>query len=68
MSNRKVREVERVKQSFSVLVHEILLHEHALVGRCVIMRKFDTTHASARSNSLLKTVDVSKHRPCSISQ
>ena len=48
--------------SFDVLVREILLHELPLVSRCVIINKFDTALASVRSDSLVKTVDLSKHR------
>ena len=50
----------KVRRSFNVLVWEILVHE--LVSRCVIMKKLDTTHSSVRSNSLVKTVDLSKHK------
>ena len=58
----KIRGVGRVRQSFNILIREILLHELALVSRCVIVKEFDTRHASAQWDSLVKMVDLSKHR------
>ena len=70
VKRRKFKGVGRVRQSFHVLVREILLHVHALfVSRCVIMKRFDVSGASARLVSRVKTVDLSKHRfSVSISQ
>ena len=56
--SNEARRGGKVRRSFNVLVHEILLHEFALVSRCVIMKKFDTMHASVLSNSLVQTIDL----------
>ena len=46
---------------FTVLVRKIFLFKHAPLSRCVIVKKYDTTHTSVLSNSVVKTVDLSKH-------
>lgn len=58
----KVRGVGRVRQSFIVLVCEILMGKLALVSKCVIMKKFDTMLTSVWSDCLVEMVDLSKHR------
>ena len=60
---KKSHDARRVRQKFNVLAHEILLHEYGLMSRCIIMKKFDSTHASVRSGSLalVKMMDLNKH-------
>ena len=55
-------------QKANFLVYPILSMDNkvsslmSLVSVCVIMKKFNTKHASVRQNSVLKTVNLSQHR------